>query len=239
MIWIHGGAWAVGDRKDESTLARHFAKAGIAVAVISYRLSPALWISPKLNSGVQHPEHIKDVARAFAWVYDNADTYQYDRRSIFVSGYSAGAHLSALLAADPTYLKAVGRDIKEVKAAIPIAGAYDMEAYYKAHIIESGQEMADQHVKGVFGETMNQLQQASPTTYIGNKQIPMLVFSETDTYDYTRLYEDLAKKKGNDSIEFFHVRDKNHKGLFVDLAQAEQSEHRDRIVDYIMRHSVK
>ncbi|MEN8151911.1 MAG: Ldh family oxidoreductase, partial [Planctomycetota bacterium] len=31
LLWIHGGAWAVGHRKDEEPLARRFAEQGIAV----------------------------------------------------------------------------------------------------------------------------------------------------------------------------------------------------------------
>ena len=73
LLWIHGGAWAFGGRKYETELARNIAKQGIAVAVISYRLSPGTWRDPKFDKGVQHPEHIKDVARAFSWIYQNTN----------------------------------------------------------------------------------------------------------------------------------------------------------------------
>ena len=237
MIWIHGGAWAFGSRKSETALARKFAEEGIAVAAISYRLSPGVWNDPNHTTGVQHPEHIRDVARAFAWIYEQAETYHYDRHSIFVGGYSAGAQLSALLAVDPSYLTEVGRSVRDIKGAIPIAGAYDMEAYYHSHVEENGQTMADQHVKAVFGETMAQLREASPTVYIQNEWVPMLVVSETDTYDYTLLFEDAAQKVDNKKVEFYHVRDKNHSGLFYDLL-AEKSTARDKVVEYIHQHKV-
>src|SRR5688572_4475803 len=58
MLFIHGGAWKTGSKDIYLFLGRAFATRGIGVAVANYRLSP----------GVKHPEHIKDVARAFAWV---------------------------------------------------------------------------------------------------------------------------------------------------------------------------
>ena len=40
LMWIHGGAWALGDRSGEEAIARRFAEQGIVVAAISHRLSP-------------------------------------------------------------------------------------------------------------------------------------------------------------------------------------------------------
>lgn len=233
MLWIHGGAWAFGDRKGETELARKFAEAGIAVAAISYRLSPGTWADPKLTSGIQHPEHIRDVARAFSWVYEHAEEYQYDKHSIFVSGYSAGGHLSALLALNPVYLTEVGRSVRDIKGAIPIAGAYDMAAYYETHLKSNGKALAEGHVKGALGETMEQLKEASPTEYVENQWVPMLVMSETQTYNYTRLLEEACERRGNDVMEFFHVKDKDHKGLYENLSKSLKSDYRDMIVDYI------
>ncbi|TXN38297.1 alpha/beta fold hydrolase [Flagellimonas hymeniacidonis] len=232
VLWIHGGAWAFGGRKFETDLARSFAKEGIAVAAISYRHSPATWKNPKWNSGVQHPEHIKDVAKAFSWVYDNAASYGYDKHSIFVSGFSAGAHLSALLAMDPRYLTNEGRSIREIRAAIPIAGAYDLVAYYNSHLRYNGKGMADSHVKGVFGNSMEGINNASPTKYMDNQWVPQLVISERETYDYTLLYENEAKKADYRTMEFHHVKNRNHNGLYQDLKNNE-SQNKKLIIDYI------
>ena len=68
FIWIGGGAWAYGDRRQEMDLARRFGEKGIAVASIGHRLSPAIWRDSSLNTGIQHPEHIEDVASAVKWL---------------------------------------------------------------------------------------------------------------------------------------------------------------------------
>ena len=133
LLWIHGGAWAVGHRKDEEALARRFAERGIAVAVADHRMSKALWMDAKLDEGVEHPVHVKDCATAFAWLVANAGERKLDPKRMYVGGFSSGAHLTALLATDPKYLKAHGLEPSNIRGALPVGGAYDMAAYYEAH----------------------------------------------------------------------------------------------------------
>src|SRR5437762_7696990 len=119
VLFVHGGAWLHGDKSFlgiYSAVGMFFARHGIGAVVTNYRLSPA----------VQHPEHVKDVARAFAWTYKNIDKYGGRADQIFVCGHSAGAHLVSLLATDETYLKAVGLTPKCVKGVIPISGVYSI-----------------------------------------------------------------------------------------------------------------
>jgi acetyl esterase/lipase len=73
---------------------------------------------------VRHPEHVQDVARAFAWTHKNIPQYGGRADQIFVCGHSAGGHLVALLATDERYLQAEGWSLKEIRGAIPISGVY-------------------------------------------------------------------------------------------------------------------
>ncbi len=232
LLWIHGGAWVTGDRAKEVALARRFAESGMAVAVMSYRLSAGTWMDPQLSEGVTHPAHIQDVARAFAWVHHYAADYGLDPESVFVGGYSAGAHLSALLVMDPRWLATEGLAPSDVRGAIPIAGAYDLDHYYASHLERNGQEMADNHVKGVFGYGETDLRDASPSTYLGTTRVPMLIVSETDTYAYTRVFEDAAKAAKVDNYTFVHIRGKNHQQLYRSLC-SEVDAVREQILEYI------
>jgi len=118
VFFIHGGTWSSGDRKMYGNMGQMFAKQGIGVVVISYRLSPA----------VTHPAHIEDVAKAFAWTYANIAKYGGRADRIFVAGHSAGGHLTSLLAANPEYLKKHGLSSKNIRGIIPISGVYDIPA---------------------------------------------------------------------------------------------------------------
>lgn len=233
MLWIHGGAWAFGDRKDDLALARAFAREGVAVAAMSYRLSRGDWRGEAFSAtGVQHPEHIKDVARAFAWLHDNAEAYGLDKDQFFVSGFSAGGHLSALLAMDERYLTAHDLSLTDMRAAIPVAGGYDLEGYYQAIEAGLGEDTAIGHVLGVFGPR-DGLAAASPMSYLTDASIPMLVLTESETADYTRVFDQAVAETGKtDLIRFLYYDDETHASLLASLS-AENSPARDEMLAFI------
>jgi len=233
LLWIHGGAWAVGHRRTEEALARRFAERGIAVAAADHRMSRAVWIAPKLAEGVQHPEHVKDCAAAFAWLVDNAAARGLDPDRIFVGGFSSGAHLSALLATDPRYLAAHGLPISRIRGALPGGGGYDMVAYYEAHLEHNGEKMAEQHVLDVFGRGEGVLEDASPMTHVRKSTVPMLVLSEKDTYEYTRPFEEMVEREGIDRIRFLHFPDRGHRTIGRQMAREGPDEARAAMIAFI------
>ena len=117
VVLIHGGAWVLGDNRScglYSAIGEFFASQGIGAVLPNYRLSP----------GVKHPEHIKDVARAFAWTHKHIGEYGGSADKLFVAGHSAGGHLAALLATDQRCLKAEGLATGTIKGVIAVSGVY-------------------------------------------------------------------------------------------------------------------
>jgi acetyl esterase/lipase len=160
LLFVHGGGWVKGN-KDQlgiySVLARAFNRHGIGVVCPNYRLSPE----------VQHPEHIRDIARAFAWTYKNIHHYGGRNDELFVSGHSAGGHLCALLSTDASYLKAEGLSLQSIKGAMPISGVY----------IIPRETMFD----AAFGTDPKIRENASPVSHANGAAPPFLVlFGEHD-----------------------------------------------------------
>ncbi len=120
IIQIHGGAWAVGDKREQGIpLLNHLAANGWVGFNVNYRLSPR----------VRAPQHLIDCKRAIAWVREHADEYGIDPDFICVTGGSAGGHLSALCALtanDPRFQPGFEDADTTVQAAVPFYGAYDM-----------------------------------------------------------------------------------------------------------------
>jgi acetyl esterase/lipase len=117
VLLIHGGGWTRGDNRSfglYSAVAECLARQGIGVVLPNYRLSP----------GVKHPEHVRDVARAFAWTHAHIADYGGCPQKLFIAGHSAGGHLAALLATDETYLRAEGLRTADVKGVIGVSGVY-------------------------------------------------------------------------------------------------------------------
>ena len=115
-MFVHGGSWRTGDRSLYRALGIHFARAGIAVAIPSYRLMPQ---NP-------HPAQIEDVAAAFAWMYRNIPRYGGDLKRVYLAGDSAGGHLVALLALDPTYLSKYDIPAHAIHGVVSMSGVYDV-----------------------------------------------------------------------------------------------------------------
>jgi acetyl esterase/lipase len=116
LFFVHGGSWRTGDRSLYRALGNRYARAGIAVAIPSYRLMPA---NP-------HPAQIEDIAAAFAWVHKHAAGFGGDTRRIYLSGHSAGGHLVSLLATDPRYLEKYDLASDAIRGVISISGVYDV-----------------------------------------------------------------------------------------------------------------
>ena len=116
MMFIHGGYWRSLDKNDFSFLAPAWVDAGVSLAVVNYDLCP--------NVSVE--EIVRQMLRASRWLYLNAEEHGMDQDRLYVSGHSAGGHLSAMLmcALWPVFEASLPRDL--FKGGLAISGIYDM-----------------------------------------------------------------------------------------------------------------
>ena len=117
VMLVHGGAWQVGDKNScglYASVGEFLARNGIGAVLPNYRLSPK----------VKHPEHVKDVARAFAWTRENLAARGGKVDRLYLIGHSAGGHLVSLLATDPAYLAAHRLTDAAIKGVVSVSGVY-------------------------------------------------------------------------------------------------------------------
>ena len=165
IFYVHGGSWRGGTDETPPAVVDLFLRQGWGIASTNYRLSPA----------VQHPAHIQDVSRAFAWVYKNAEQYGIDRDRIVVMGESAGAHLIALMTLDPRYLEEVGVPMKVIRGVITTSGMYDVPRWYEPSRVPSSRMQA-------FG-SVEAMEDASPIKYVNSQAPPFLIsFTDRDAF---------------------------------------------------------
>ncbi len=195
LMFIHGGGWRSGDKSIYPFLGRTFAQQGFVTVNISYRLSPE----------VQHPAHIQDVARAFAWVYKNIAPYGGNPKQLFVTGHSAGGHLTALLALNKKYLQAEGLSTDLIKAALPISGIFSLSDIGGADIFTSDPELR---------------RDAAPINFVRDAQPPFyLIFAQNDIPTLDRQALDLAKllqQKGTEA-KTLNVPNRDHISIIVSI----------------------
>jgi acetyl esterase/lipase len=130
VLQIHGGAWVLGDKREQGIpLLRHLANQGWVGFNANYRLSPT----------VAFPEPLIDLKRALAWIREHADEYDIDPDMIVVTGGSAGGHLAALVGLtgnDPAYQPGFEDADTSVQACVPFYGVYDLRStHYPADTV--------------------------------------------------------------------------------------------------------
>lgn len=221
VFFVHGGAWLHGDKSGflglcgylASSMARH----GLGVVVPNYRLSP----------GVTHPDHIKDVARAFAWTHKNIGKYGGRADEIFVSGHSAGGHLVALLATDETYLKVHGLTLKAIRGAIPLSGVYQIADM--AHVYDA-----------MFGTDVKVRRDASPVNHACSEAPPFLIiYADADLTACAREPAEAfckALKEQHASANSMEIKDRNHVSLLIKAA-SDSDLVNQAIRDFVAKHS--
>lgn len=120
VLFIHGGYWKALDRSFASHCARGLNLRGVAVAVPSYDLCPAVPIARIVEQ--------MRAAAAFLW--------RRHRRPILAAGHSAGGQLAAMLLATdwPALDPALPDGL--VHAALPISGVFELEPLLATSVAE-------------------------------------------------------------------------------------------------------
>ena len=122
MLYIHGGAWVIGDKREQGKpMMFELVSRGWVCVSINYRLSPkATW-----------PDHIVDVKMAIVWVKEHIAEFGGDPSFVVISGGSAGGHLAslaALSANDPAFQPGFEEAETTVDACVSLYGVLDMTA---------------------------------------------------------------------------------------------------------------
>src|SRR5580658_2440236 len=106
LAFIHGGYWQMNDKEGTSFLAEGVLPHGINFALIEYTLAPAARLD----------RIVAEVRRAVQFLAEHLGDYGADSSRLYVSGHSAGGHLTASTMTLPA-----------VRGALAISGLYDLE----------------------------------------------------------------------------------------------------------------
>jgi acetyl esterase/lipase len=198
VVFIYGGAWQTGDRKDYLFVASALARRGFVVMVPDYRLYPQ----------VQFPGFIDDAAAAVAYAREAAPSYGGDPHRLFLVGHSAGAHIVAMLALDPHYLAAAGMSRSDLAGVVGLAGPYDFLPI----------EAPD--IQAVFSAAADK-RTTQPIDFVDGRNPPMLLLAGADDTtvlpkNTTALAQAIAAKGGPVQSKIYP--DLGHIGIILAFA---------------------
>jgi len=205
MVYVHGGGWRKGDKADVGKKVTFFGNQGWLFISINYRLLP----------DGKHPVNVQDVALALAWVHEHAAAHGGNPDQIFLMGYSAGAHLAALVATDERLLKAEGKDLSILKGIISLdTNVYDLPTLM--------QSVVSRYYGGIFGDDLQVWRDAAPLLHVaGGKGIPPFLICYSSGIGATpspvrfEQANALAKKLKavNIPVEVVDASDRNHREI--------------------------
>jgi acetyl esterase/lipase len=123
VVWTHGGAFVGGSKDEIGDYLRRIAASGFTAVGVEYSLAPR----------AKYPTPVRQVAAAVSHLQANADRLHIDADQIMLAGDSAGAHITAQVAAivaNPAYGEQVGVnstiDPSQLRAVALCCGVYDL-----------------------------------------------------------------------------------------------------------------
>lgn len=140
IVDIHGGGWVYGTKDLNRNYDKTLAKMGFTVIAPSYRLA---------GDDFDFVDQIKDIFALFNWILEKGEELNFDLDNLFLTGDSAGAHLSALainclLNEEAERIFNVHSDIR-FKAVTLTCGAFNPTSMAKIPIVRS-------FMKGIIGK---------------------------------------------------------------------------------------
>jgi acetyl esterase/lipase len=115
LAFIHGGYWQMRAKETFRFIAEGPLAHGIDVALIAYTLAPDATLT----------EIVAETHAALTWLADNVSALGGDADRMYVSGWSAGGHLTAMSLDHPS-----------VRGGLAISGIYDLEPIRLSYLDE-------------------------------------------------------------------------------------------------------
>lgn len=159
VLVIHGGGWSARRPGDMRGIARTLARRGYVALNVVYRLAPEH----------RYPAAVDDVREALRWARRESASLKLDRARVGAWGYSAGAHLAAMLGVED------GEDIgPEDKVSAVVAGGTpaEFELWPKSPIVTP-------FIGMTFEEAPDLWRAASPVHHVSPGDAPFFFYHGT------------------------------------------------------------
>jgi arylformamidase len=160
MMFIHGGYWRSLDKRDFSFLAPTWVDAGVSLAVVNYDLCPAVTID----------EIVRQMLRASRWLWLSAEAYGMDQDRLYVSGHSAGGHLTAMMmcALFPVFDARLPKDLW--KGGLAVSGVYDLRPLVHVDFLQRDLRLDEDSARRVSPVFMPPATRAPVMTSVGGDE---------------------------------------------------------------------
>ena len=209
IVFMHGGGFITGDKKETKVWSQAMATHGFAVATINYRLATA---------GAIWPEPLCDVRMATKYLVDHAQTLGLDGTQFAIAGVSAGGILTAQATLSANDKNLCGFTAPIPRGGVVASGSFmqqDISLFKKGQLTMLSTMLACTSVTSV--DCAKKLAVFLPETYADNNDPPLLLLhGEQDTTvptQHARDFYPFLQGKGID-VTLKLAPELAHAGLF-------------------------
>jgi arylformamidase len=189
FVFIHGGYWQRNDKNMFAFVAEGPRAHDIDVALLGYTLAPQARLT----------DIVAEIRRALTVLCERADDLGFDRDRLFVGGWSAGGHLTAIVSDHPAF-----------RGGIPISGIFDLEPialnYLNEKLALDESEIATLSPLRVLRERAPPLRM-----FVGGDELPELKRQSA-------IYAETAHKRGL-PVSLTVLSGRHHYSILDELAQ--------------------
>jgi arylformamidase len=189
FVFIHGGYWQRNDKDMFAFVAEGPRTHGTDVALLGYTLAPQARLT----------DIVAEIRRALTVLCERADDLGFDRDRLFVGGWSAGGHLTAIVSDHPAF-----------RGGIPISGIFDLEPialnYLNEKLALDESEIATLSPLRVLRERAPPLRM-----FVGSDELPELKRQSA-------IYAETARERGL-PVALTELRARHHYSILDELAQ--------------------
>ncbi len=124
LVYIHGGYWRSGSKDENCNFAPTFVERGATVVLVEYDLCPSVTVT----------DIVRQTRASIAWVHRNIIRYGGNPSKLYVSGHSAGGHLTAMALAHDWEKEGLPGNL--IKGAVATSGVYDLDMVMQISVNE-------------------------------------------------------------------------------------------------------
>lgn len=169
LIFVHGGNWNSGRKGTYDLLGRNFASKGVITVIPDYTLSPE----------ANYDEMARQIVSVIQWTKKNISQYNGNPNTIYITGHSAGGHLSALAVMNPKY----GIDSGSISGIIlNDAAGLDIRNYLE----ENPPTVKDDYL-ATWTSNSELWKDASPIYFLNKNTPPFLIYVGDKTYKAVKI----------------------------------------------------
>ncbi len=236
MLYIHGGGWNSGSKEFDIQKIRAILDSGFIFVSTNYRLSPNP-VELDNPQRIKFPDHVRDVAKAFAFLMKFLPRIGGDTSKVCLIGHSAGGNIALTLALMPQFLEEFKLDGSNIQCIINLDGAgLNIPDFVK--VINGSYR---DWFLNAFGKTEAEQIKASPLHQFSRDRIlPPILHVYQNTTHRAKFANQFA-----DSISFYYnyiellpIERYNHNEIltkFMDFSDYYSIEYNKRIFEFIRR----